>query len=171
MRDLAVFHERDHHLIADLGAAIPGAVLSDEQGAVVAARELVTAVEGGTEGSCMCAELPDRQFEVRGGMTVAELRIDHVAAVDVRIAVMGNLGATRVEDVQFAGRCVIAKPVAAVIREPQAPISRFEVEADSVSHAACGDVVGAGGRIHAQDCHVRVCRLANVARSTHGDPE
>src|SRR5690349_13111091 len=157
-------HQRD--AIADLAAAVPRAVLGDEDLAAISRRKLRSRVETHAERRDVRAEGLRRWRERAARLPAAELRIGNRARVAVREAEIPARARRLVERV---GRHVVAHHVAPVVGEPQRARARIPVEAYAVAYAARIWLEARAVRVHAHDARVTVAiLLAHVAWRAHG---
>ena len=141
-------------------------MLSEEQGASVAFGKGATGVEGQAQGGAVGREPGLGRGVVFQAMAVAEFRIEHGAAMDVRVAKVGPGGGNAIELLRGD---LVAEHVPAVIREPKRARAGLKIKAHGVANALGDDLIGAGVSIHAQQAGVGRLGVADIARGPHGD--
>src|SRR6266542_5518840 len=153
--------ERDHHHPeADLLRPVPGAALGEKGAVLVLGREHRARVEVDAVSGHVRPRLEERRYELRARAPLAELWVEDIALVAVRVAEVQALLRC---DVEAVARHVVAQPVAAVGGEVELLGHRVPVEAHAVADAA-GDVLEAGAvGIDAGDVGMSVRRHADVA--------
>jgi hypothetical protein len=119
------------------------------------------AVEAHAERRDVRAELGGGGVELAARAALAELRVEQVALVAVRIAEVHSLLRGAVQRV--LGQ-LVADPVARVVGEPELLGARVPVEADRVANAAGVDLGDAGLRVDAVDRRLEVRRHDDVPR-------
>src|SRR5262245_15094647 len=165
----AAFDPYGRHAVADRRAAIPRAMLRDEDSAAILRRKHHARVKAHAERRDVRPELRGRRREVRARLVASELRVRDRAAVTVWKAEM-QPRLRRV--VQLVRRAVVTQPIAAVVGEPQLVGSRLPIEAHAVANAAREDFDRATVRLHPCDRLVQgPGRQADIARCTDRDIE
>src|SRR6185295_10348392 len=113
--------------------------------------ELGSRVEAHGERSNMRTQFLDRRNRRGTAAELAELRVRHIAAMAIRIAIVV---ADLVQAIELAVGHVVAHLVPAVVGEPELAGARLPGEADGVAHTLRDGLATAAIRIHAQDLRV-----------------
>ena len=131
----------------------------------VRSRKLVAGVKCHTQGRGVGLDFNLRRHIVSRVPPCTELRVQDIARMDVRIAVMrAGFG----HAIDLLGRLVIPQPIPAVVGEPEFAGVRMPVHTDGIAHTGCVHGCLTGCRVHAQDAgETRVLGFADVAGSAH----
>ena len=107
-------------------------MLGDEDIVFILGRELLAGVKTHAQRRYVRTDLHDRLVEFVAGTATAEIRIEQVALVAERIAIVGALLR---QAVQRVVRQFVIDPVAAIVGEPQFLGHGVKIHADAVAHA------------------------------------
>ena len=158
-----------HDTVPDRGAAVPGAVLGDEDRAAVVRREhrarRRSACRGRPRARRACAPAGRTPRTGAARRTRGSATLARVAEREAEV----QPGA--VARLSSSARHVVPELVAAVVGEPELPGRRVPVEADGVAHPACEDLEAEpSGRMRMMRGEARVvlagrrCRARRPAR-------